>query len=197
MMPILPDVTTVTEASDASKKNIARDIFGIVTVKAKDQDKSYRWYRDNVRKLATGITGANILNADKFSKTASIGNMFLFIYDPKHKDILPMYDTVPLVLPFRSVPGGFLGLNLHYLPYPIRFKMIGELMSLSTDKVYNEKTKINLSWRLIESTARLAPVKICVKHYLAAQVKSRFLKIPFTDWKTAVMLPVQNFVYNK
>ena len=171
----------------------ASKIFQTISITAGDQEKSYNWYKNQVNRLAKGITGIEILEGERFTKLLQPGNMYLFLYDPKHKETLPYYDTVPLVIPFRIVPNGFLGINLHYLPYGLRFKMTEELMKLSEGKYVNQNTKIKLSWQYLNNAARLAPVKDCVKHYLSPHLRSRFMKISFTDWKTAVMLPVQNF----
>ena len=118
--------------------------------------------------------------------------MYLFFYDPKHKDTLPYYDRLPLVLPFRKVPDGFYGINLHYLPYMMRFKILGLLSEYETGK--DEDTRIQLSWRLLNASSRLHPAKFAVKHYLNSHVKSRLYKIPYTDWITASQLPVEKFV---
>ena len=59
------------------------------------------------------------------------GEMYLFYYDPKYKDELAYYDRLPLVLPFRKVPGGFYGINLHYLPYLMRFRILQKLSEYS------------------------------------------------------------------
>ena len=37
-----------------------------------------------------------------------VGGMFMFMYDPKHKDKLPYYDNFPLVIVLGPAEGGFL-----------------------------------------------------------------------------------------
>jgi hypothetical protein len=68
----------------------------------------------------------------------------------------------------------------------------GKLSKLNTRPI-DEKTKIDLSWRLLNSSAKYAPATACVKHYLSNHIRTRFLKINFSDWITASMLPVENF----
>jgi hypothetical protein len=120
------------------------------------------------------------------------GEMYLFFYDPKYKDVLPYYDRLPLVLPFRQVPNGFYGINLHYLPYLMRFRIL-DILSQYTVK-NNDDTRIKLSWKLLDATSRLHPAKFAVKHYLNAHVKSKFYKIVQPDWITASQLPIEKFV---
>jgi hypothetical protein len=57
----------------------------------------------------------------------------------------------------------------------------------------DEKTKIDLSWRLLNASVKYQPATACVKHYLSNHIRTRFLKINFSDWITAAMLPVENF----
>lgn len=169
------------------------DIFRTISMKASDSEKSYQWYRNQVGKLG-GISGANLIrDAGRLTGTVIPGNMYLFGYDPKHKETLPYYDTLPLVLPFRRVTGGFLGINLHYLPYLARFSLLGELSRYAENKTISENTKIKISWQILEGSSKLYAATQCVKHYLAPQVKTGFLKINYTDWVTAAMLPIENF----
>jgi hypothetical protein len=172
---------------------MADNVFQTINMKAGDDRKSYQWYRDQVRNLGSGLTGTQLLRNEKLSSRIIPGNMYLFMYDPKHKETLPYYDVVPLVLPFKNVPGGFLGINLHYLPYLARFKLLGELSKLTLDKRIDEKTKIQISWQILNSSTKYLAATACVKHYLNDHLRSRFLKINYSDWITASMLPVENF----
>ena len=57
----------------------------------------------------------------------------MFFYDPKYKKTLPYYDTFPLVLPLERIPGGFAGINFHYLrPVKARFTLLERLQRFST-----------------------------------------------------------------
>jgi hypothetical protein len=172
---------------------MADNIFQQVNMNAGDARKSYQWYRDQVRNLGSNLSGVQLLRNEKLSSRIVPGNMYLFMYDPKYKDTLPYYDTVPLVLPFRTVPDGFLGINLHYLPYLARFRLLGELSKLTTDKKITEKTRIEISWQILNSSSKYLAATSCVKHYLNDHLRSRFLKINYNDWITASMLPVESF----
>lgn len=169
------------------------DVFKTVSMKAGDTKRSYQWYRDQVSKLGTYVNGKRLINDGKLTTNLIPGEMYLFMYDPKHKDTLPYYDTLPLVLPFRRLPDGFLGINLHYLPYLARFKLLGELSKLATDNNMDDKTRIRISWEILDGSSKFLSATACVKHYLNNHLKTRFLKIPFTDWITASMLPVESF----
>lgn len=121
------------------------------------------------------------------------GNMYLFMYDPKLKNVLPYYDQFPLVLPFRLIPDGFLGLNLHYLRPLLRMKLLGNLMQLATNNKYNRNTRIQMSWSILNNAARFPEVFPCVKRYKYTHVKTRFLKVNPKDWNAAILLPIETF----
>ena len=172
------------------------NVFDTIRRKAADQDKSYQWYQKQVKQLVSAgkVRENQIMKSNSaFTSTLIPGNMYLFYYDPKHKETLPYYDRLLWVLPFNKTPDGFVGLNLHYLPYIMRFKILGYLSQYATDDVMDEKTRIRVSWKILSSTTKLEPVKACVKQYLTSHVESRFLKINYSDWVTASQLPLERF----
>lgn len=122
------------------------------------------------------------------------GEMYMFSYDAKHKDTLPYWDMFPLVFPFKQLEGGFLGLNLHYLPYGLRARLLDRLMEFKSSSKIDERTRLKFSWATIEGTSRLKIAKPCVHRYLVSQVKSPFKKVDAQDWATAMLLPVERFV---
>lgn len=172
---------------------MADNIFQTVSMKAGDTEKSYNWYREQVKNLGSNLSGTQILRNEKLTSRIRPGEMYLFMYDPKLKKTLPYYDAVPLVLPFQIVKDGFLGINLHYLPYLARFNLLGELNKLTLDKRITENTRIQISWQILNSSSKYLAATACVKHYLTAHLRSRFLKINYADWITASMLPVERF----
>lgn len=122
------------------------------------------------------------------------GEMYMFSYDAKHKDTLPYWDMFPLVFPFKQLEGGFLGLNLHYLPYGLRARLLDRLMEFKSSSKIDERTRLKFSWATIEGTSRLKIAEPCVHRYLVSQVKSPFKKVDAQDWATAMLLPVERFV---
>ena len=158
---------------------------------------AFSWYQSQVKDLGgDSVDPRNILAAkdQKFVTRLSPGSMYLYNYDPKFKETLPYYDTFPLVLPFGTFKGGFIGLNLHYLPYGARFKLLEKLMEFSTDEKLTANTKLAFSYQLLNASAKFNEFKPCIKQYLTSHVRSRFLKIDPRDWTTAVMLPSDRFI---
>ena len=157
-------------------------------------DGARDWYRDRARR--TRISPQTLIKSDRDRLTSKvlIGKMYHFFYDPKHKKTLPYYDRFPLIFPFKKVRGGFLGINLHYLPLRLRAKLMDELYTLSRDKRYDENTRLRLSYNVLNGAAKYKYFKPCVKHYLTPHVKSRFLEIYAAEWDIALFLPTEKFV---
>jgi len=123
-----------------------------------------------------------------------LGNMYLFAYDPKHKDTLPYYDRFPLIFPINKAKGGFLGINLHYLPPPFRAKLMDELYTVMNNKAFNDTTRLTAKYKILNSTTKFRYFKPCIKHYLTAHVRSKPAYINPTEWDVALFLPTQKFV---
>lgn len=121
-----------------------------------------------------------------------IGGMFMFTYDPKHKETLPYYDVFPLVIVLKPAKGGFLGLNLHYLPPKLRMQFFANIMDIQGSNV-DDDTKFKLTYRMLQKSSNLRYFKPCVKHYLNSQVTSKFAEVPAPEWEIAIFLPTAQF----
>ena len=152
------------------------------------------WYRDQAKK--TRIAPQTLIKSDRdrLVSKPNVGRMYHFFYDPKHKLTLPYYDRFPLIFPFKKVKGGFLGINMHYLPLPLRAKLMDALYSIASDRRYTENTKLKITYDLLNSSSKYKYFKPCVKHYLMPHVKSRFFEIYSTEWDIALFLPTERFV---
>ena len=150
------------------------------------------WFRDR----ATGtraMPSRLITSGDNYEAKPESGHMYLYGYDPKYKKDLPYYDKFPLVFPIEEVKGGFIGINMHYLPLRQRAVLMDALYGLVSDQRYDEKTRLKLSYRVLKNAAKYKFFKPCIKKYLAGQVKTRFLKIEPVEWDIALFLPLQRF----
>jgi hypothetical protein len=169
--------------------------FKDLQMRAGDVQRSVNWYQAQVRSIRNVPTAVNRLlkqDVQHLTRTIMPGRLYLFQYDALHADTLPYWDALPLVFPFKKMPDGFMGINLHYLPYGLRFKLMGALLDLAQD-THDEDTRLKLSWQLLNSSSRYLGVNPCVKHYLKNQLKSSFLNIPPDQWLAASMLPLEQF----
>jgi len=151
--------------------------------------KSANWYRSNVASIADRVTARKLMNQGKLIGRPSVGRLNMFFYDPKLKKTLPYYDTFPLVLPLEPIKGGFMGMNFHYLPPLLRFRLL-QRMQRFADGGLNEKTKIDATY---DDVKGIGLVKPTIKKYLYGHVRSQFLRIDFNEAALAVYLPVQQF----
>jgi hypothetical protein len=130
------------------------------------------------------------MSQGKLTGRPNIGLLNLFFYDPKYKKTLPYYDTFPLVLPLESIPGGFSGLNFHYLPPGLRFRLLDQMQRFASNNKMDKTTILNVNYSSVKSIPLVKPT---VKKYLYKHVRSNFLRIDLTQAAIAVYLPVQQF----
>lgn len=154
------------------------------------------WYRERARNFKDINRGGRFLrNAEegRFKKSMDIGHMYLYEYDAKHKDTLPYWDRFPLVFPIGPAKGGFLGINLHYLPYKYRAILMDALYDLSTSKRYDQKVRLKITYDVLKSASKFRYFKPTVKHYLHDHMSSRFYYIHPSEWDIALFLPLSQF----
>ena len=159
--------------------------------------KSRSWFEQQVLLMTKQrITPPKILqgNPEQLTTRVMPGKLYMFLYDPKLKKELPYYDKFPLVFPFGKTADGFIGLNLHYLPYHLRIQLLDRLMVFKSNARMDETTRIKYSWQLIDGVSRYNAAKPCVKQYLLGHVRSQFRQVNSKDWATAMLLPVERFV---
>ena len=156
---------------------------------AKGRPKSTDWYKTKIKEF--GTPGAMDLIRDGKKNTRPFyGRLNMFIYSPKHSKTLPYYDTFPLVLPLEKYPDGFLGINLHYLPIPLRVGLLDELVDFSNDTNFDKKTVLGVNYNAVKT---LGAIKPTIKRYLAGYVRSNFRRVDADEFIVAALLPVQRF----
>jgi hypothetical protein len=152
------------------------------------------WWLGKAR-TAAGYRSNIIANVERHRDTTVIGRLYFFVYDPKFKAILPIYDKFPLVFPMEADGNSMLGLNLHYLGQGERTVLLNRLTGFANNQRFNKTTKIKLSYDLLQSTKSLNSLaRPCIKRYLWTHVRSRFIEITADEWPNAIALPVQHFV---
>lgn len=155
------------------------------------------WFTERVRELNGRINRKTLLNDTELKVRSQPiwGHMFMFVYDPKHKDTLPYYDRFPLVIALQKAPGGFLGLNLHYLRPDIRALFLDKMLDTLPGKgaQLDENSKLRLRYSLLAKARRMRYFAPCLKHYLFDHVKTRISQVHAPDWTTAIFLPTEHF----
>ena len=156
---------------------------------AKGRPKSTDWYRDKIREFGTP-KALDLIRDGKQATRPFFGRLNMFFYDPKLKKKLPYYDTFPLVLPLERYNDGFLGLNFHYLPIPLRVRLLDKINTIPEDNQYNDGEQLRINY----ARARTIPMaKAVIKRYLYGHLKSQIRVVTPDEWVIAVLLPVQRF----
>lgn len=159
------------------------------------------WYRNKIKALlgSKSLEPNSIFDKKNYKNSPEIGNIVTFKYSPKTKIILPYYDMFPLVLIIKMVPGGFIGLNFHYLhPTKRAFFMekLYEYQTINAQTTKNKapKTIINIKYNTLVQKASLISYKACIKRYNTSHIKGFFYTLLPNEWDIALFLPTEKFV---
>ena len=171
---------------------MAEIIEGILE-KTGGKERSIRWFRQKVKELGE-VPSAQLVREGVVTGRPSYGKMNFFMYDPKFKDntkVLPYYDMFPLVLPIERIPGGFAGINFHYLRPGARFTLLERLQRFSTrGREVTSRNSFDVSYNRVRN---IPLVKNTIKKYLFNHVRSNFLRVDYDEAALAVYLPVAQF----
>lgn len=150
----------------------------------KNEKKSNEWFSDVIKKNVRGFK----------PNKPTIGKLYTYIYDAKHKDTLPYWDVYPLIVylgPSLRYPGLMMGLNLHYIPPKARKDFLEELLKYaSTDRITN-KTALKINWDKVKS---MRGAEHMIKAYIPQRIKGGMIEIKPQDWVNAVYLPTQRMI---
>lgn len=151
-----------------------------------------RWfYTMAANKLKRGHVPEEAFGLKRNNKVF-IGGMFIYTYDPKWKDVLPWYDTLPCVIPVELYDDGWLGLNVHYLPPVLRAKLMDKLIEYRK-KALSDAAYMKVSYQLLKSVIKTKMFAPCIHRYLGAHVTSRLIQVSDEYWEEVAMLPLQQF----
>ena len=156
---------------------------------ARGRPRSTAWYKEKIKEFGKP-SAQKLIRDGKRNNKPFYGKLNMFFYDPKFKKTLPYYDVFPLVLPLETYDDGFLGINLHYLPIPLRIKLLDKLVDYSNNTEFDESTKLMVDYK---SLKRINLIKPTIHKYLAGQTKSQFRRIDADEFTIATLLPVQRF----
>lgn len=159
--------------------------------------KSMDWFRKRVTKNYKSVRTARMFrDRDMWKSGMTLGKMYFFEYDAKHKDTLPLWDRYPLVIPFsvyRSKADNaeiVIGLNFHYLPPALRMVAFRALLKYKTNDRFNKATRLDFSWKVIMAIAQSKYFEHAVHSYRMDHVRSKFVEIPGQSWEMVLFLPL-------
>ena len=156
-------------------------------------DDSRKWFMQKLKSMRVNRRGVLSSEELKAVSRPRIGSMYMYFYDPKHRETLPYYDMFPLVIMVEPAKGGFYGLNLHYLSPPLRARLFDKLLETTNNNKYDETTKMKVRYNLLKSVSRFPGVKPCYKRYLYSQIERMPVKVEAPEWEIALFLPTEQF----
>jgi len=158
--------------------------------------KAREWFREEIRSLS--INRKSVLNDEELKKvkTPKRGFMYMYVYDPKMKKVLPYYDRFPLTILVQPDENktGFYGLNLHYLNPITRAVFLDKLFeTMSSTNEPEENTRLRIRYQLISTVKKYREFRPCFKHYLFDHIRTQLSLVPATNWEVAMFLPTEHF----
>lgn len=154
--------------------------------------KGVGWFLGKISELRKVVVKPRkFIISEDVTKKLTIGRVYLFQYKPKYKDTLPVWDEFPLVLPFQATPTGFIGINLHYLPYSMRALLLYNLTKINPTAT--EKKKMSVSWEILSNMAKVDVGQYATHQYLLSHIASPVRVIRVEDYAKMIMLPVHKF----
>lgn len=172
--------------------------------------KSRNWYRKKAKSLKEYREDKpkNIIkmgNATKRTRPSlkgrfHVGKLVMFSYTATTPG-LKYYDSFPCVFPIQAHSDGFLGINMHYLPFNLRAILMDRLYSFSTlfdssddnDNINKLEFDNNDGYTDLNKIQKYRYFKPCIKKYLFKNVKSRYMIVPQNEWDIAIFLPLERF----
>lgn len=163
--------------------------------------ESLLWFEREVKRTFNSTSFGSAQRLGEMRDNFYAGQLVMFKYDPKWKEELPYYDTVPLTIVTRITARGWYGINLHYCPPRIRTWIMNKLYEVNTRKNMLQRDRMKMSWAIAQQAAKAVGstkhLENSIKQYLASHVRSRPVVIDPENWDMAVHLPTARFKKGK
>ena len=171
---------------------MATEFIQRVLDETRGQERSVSWFRKKIREFGGNprSISLDLVREGKRSRTLFLGRLNMFFYSPKYKDKLPYYDRFPLVLPLEKYREGFMGINMHYLPIPLRTRLLDKLYEFSNNDKFDSTTRLTATYNRMRNIPLVKPT---LHKYLYDFVETSFRRIDVDEFIVAALLPVQRF----
>lgn len=107
------------------------------------------------------------------STKIKFGNLLAYVYDPKYKSVLPVWDQLPLVI-LLNLPDGkyILGINLHYIPWTYRLQLMKSLQQVGEARGVRIRYRdVVKAWR--DAKVPMGYAKLAIRKYLISHIRSK------------------------
>lgn len=186
-------MSRIQKRATTSKLNIIEQVAreaknrGITDVKTKE---SIQWYRNFISKNVYGVRIFEHLDQKRIKTRPSVGKMYIYGYDAKHKDDLSYWDAMPVTIFFSETDTLVTGFNLHYAPIEMRVLILSKLYSIMIDETITEKSRLTQSYTFLKGLSTFDIMKPLIHSYLKTNFTTQLIEVPATQWPIAVFLPL-------
>ena len=162
--------------------------------------ESEKWFIDTVNRLTRkGKRATSVWVETKKRRTLTSGQLVIFRYpNPKTPmKQLKWFDMHPMVLILekKNSHGNLFGVNLHYMPRPMREKFLIWVLKKNRNAIKGDK-RITMDYETVLGFLKpFGMHKIALHQYIPARVASAEV-ISYSNWKKVVELRSEKFVFD-
>lgn len=121
-------------------------------------------------------------------KRARFGFPMMFKYSPKTASVLPYYDILPMPILLAKYSDGFLGLNIHYLPWAKRLQLADRLVKSAKNKKRINYGQIKSAWQSLRLPVGYS--YLIIRRYLVSHIQTDIAVFTWDTYrKAAVNIP--------
>lgn len=163
----------------------AKEVLGGITKStvSRNARRSMNWLFNKIKNEMPNV---------KQVSRPKVGRMYLMVYDAKTKDKLPYWDSNPCIILVDAAPGGFYGLNFHYLPIKERHYLLEQLVPFQKLVSGRSINNIAISYKKLLGLSH-SRWKHCFKRYLFSHMRTKLIEVPMNEWINVIELPLAHF----
>ncbi len=176
----MPFGTPQIEAVAANDPRVPRDLYA----------RGKRKFPKDVQMLFDNLYKEEKIPKLKPSKIrrAYFGFPMMFKYSPKHASTLPYYDILPMPILLAKYPDGFLGLNIHYLPWSKRLQLADRIIRATKNRKRITYPTIKRAWNSLRLPMGYS--YLIIRRYLTTHIQSDIAVFTWDNYrKAAVNIP--------
>mgnify|MGYP000978104175 CR=1 FL=1 len=123
------------------------------------------------------------------------GSFYFFKYKSKYYELkkLKYYDRQPLILCLKKEGKYMWGINFHYLPKRIRYKLLKVLSILNGEQFLTNRNLPKIKWDMFKIQVEFVKPQFLVKKYLLNRV-DKPVKIKNTEMKQSIKTREEDFI---
>ena len=149
-----------------------------------------------------GIKAMNEKGVQRVSRPTEPGKIYVFKYDPKHKEKLPWWDMSPIVLSLDSVELNDFGINLNLLPIMVKEELLDLVYDRFSSQIKNQSAgkrasnaklqgELSLTWQGAKNFLKRFGYDFAVRQYIRNR-KSDQGVVSYENWSNIILCDFAN-----